>query len=79
MSRYRVLVSGVIDLDTIPGYDPKDSRPAGQQLEGVTTALFLRHIDAWQHLAIVAYERDAVDPLLHKFMTAKRGHGGWSS
>ena len=78
MSRYRVRVHGVIDLDTIPGYDPKDPRPASQQLEGITTALFLRHIDAWQHLVIGIYEHDrTLDPLLQKLTTRKVGLGGW--
>jgi len=77
VSRYRVRVHGVIDLDTIPGYDPKDPRPASQQLEGITTALFLRHIDAWQHLRIGIYEHDTRDPLLQKLITRKVGLGGW--
>ena len=77
MSRYRVLVHGVIYLDTIPGFDPLDPRPAGQQLEGVTTADFLRAIDAWQHLRIGIYEPNTLDPLLQKLITRKVSLGGW--
>ena len=78
MSRYRVRVIGTIDLDTVPGFDPLDPRPAGQQLEGVTTADFLRAIDAWQHLVIGIYEHDRTrDPLLQKLITRKVGLGGW--
>ena len=81
MSRYRVRVSGVIDLDAIPGFDPLDERPASEQLEGITTALFLRHIDAWQHLSITIRERDeaiaALGVRLESLVTKKRGLGGW--
>ena len=82
MSRYRVRVHGVIDLDEIPGYDPLDPRPAGEQLEGITTALFLRYIDAWQHLNITVRECDEDEEHgipLESWVAWKRGHGGWSS
>ena len=84
MSRYRVTIMGTVDLDEIPGIDPLDERPAGEQLEGITTALFLRYIDAWQHLSIYVSERDEdgqdeSGPLLSRWVTSKRGHGGWSS
>ena len=79
MSRYRVRVHGVIDLDTVPGFDPLDPRPACQQLEGITTALFLRHIDAWQHLTIDVSERAFLrDGAIHGGpITRKVGLGGW--
>ena len=80
MTRYRVRVTGVIDLDEIPGIDPLDPRPAGEQLEGVTTALFLRYIDAWQHLTLDVIERVSLDEgRMGRHITTKHGHGGWYS
>lgn len=80
MSRYRVRVTATFDVGHLPNV--RDPETAAAELEGVTTAEFLRLVDAYKHAHITVTETRAHDTgdgeaLLERFIATKRGLGGW--